>query len=282
MLTPRDVSILACPECHCSLTFNGRRPDPHLRDGALRCDGCAASWPVRDGIASLYRERRVGKKDRVMRALYDTFAGAYDPFVSAAFALMDTISAGDAREFYLRRLDLEGLRPHESGRPARILEVGIGTGTDLPIIRRRCLPGAAVEIWGIDLSRQMLRILQRKLAGPDHRETRFVAADAHALPFRDGTFDRVIQVGAVNACRDPQAVLREMARVAAPRSPIVVVDEQLDRSSRHRLAHRAFFRMLTFYDERPHCPVELLPAGARRVSVEQMSRYFYCLTFQTS
>ena len=58
------------------------------------------------------------------------------------------------------------------------------------------------------------------------------------------------------------------------------MDEALDAERPQGLVHRAFFRAVTFYDKDPHCPVELLPEGAVDVRAEQMSRFFYCLTFR--
>jgi ubiquinone/menaquinone biosynthesis C-methylase UbiE len=105
-------------------------------------------------------------------------------------------------------------------------------------------------------------------------------ADAHALPFPDHSFDRVFEIGGLNGYRDPRLALAEMARVARPGTPIVVVDEQLDgraRSLRDRLA----FRLLTFYTRDAHSPRELLPPGAEGVLDEQITRFYFCLTFRT-
>jgi hypothetical protein len=111
-------------------------------------------------------------------------------------------------------------------------------------------------------------------------ETRVLAADSHALPFPDDAFDRVFHVGAVNGYRDPQTALAEMARVARAGTPIVVVDERLDPSQPHDLLHRLFFKWMTVYDRDPHAPVEHLPDGAADVEVQQIGRFFYCLTFR--
>ena len=139
-----------------------------------------------------------------------------------------------------------------------------------------------VELWGCDLSRGMLAVLTRRIErrrGWGQR-LRLVQCDAHALPFADASFDRVFHVGAMNSYRDPKTALAEMARVAARETPIVVVDEQLDRSKAHGLYHRAVFRLVTFYDDHPHCPLEHLPPGATGVVEDQLSMFFYALTFR--
>jgi ubiquinone/menaquinone biosynthesis C-methylase UbiE len=107
-----------------------------------------------------------------------------------------------------------------------------------------------------------------------------VHADVHALPFRDHTFDRVFHVGGAATFRNPRTALSEMARVAQPNTPIVVVDEQLDPNRDHCLHHRLLFRLLTFYDWNPQSPREHLPEEAIGVVDEQASRFYYSLTFR--
>jgi ubiquinone/menaquinone biosynthesis C-methylase UbiE len=135
-------------------------------------------------------------------------------------------------------------------------------------------------VWGLDLSVGMLAVCRRRMRARGDTETRLVMGDAHALPFPDGRCDRGFHVGAIANYRDPAQGLREMARVAVPGTPIVVVDEQLDRSHKQHLYHRAAFRLVTFYDPNPHCPLEHLPPSATDVREEQMNRFFYCLTFR--
>ena len=48
------------------------------------------------------------------------------------------------------------------------------------------------------------------------------------MPFRDREFDAVLSNGGFNHFNDPEAALREMARVAKPGAPVVVADEMPD------------------------------------------------------
>jgi ubiquinone/menaquinone biosynthesis C-methylase UbiE len=206
----------------------------------------------------------------------------HDPLVRFSFPLAVGENEAQSRERYFARIALERIVPRAGG-PVRVLEVGVGTGSNVPLIReklRQRLPsGLPVEIWGVDLSMGMLRWLEKRLRFLDDRETRYLAVDAHRLPFPNGFFDRVFHVGAINGYRDPATALAEMARVARPGTPIVVVDERLDPGQRHGLLQRLFFKMMTIYDKNPHAPVEHLPPGASNVQVDQLGRFFYCLTF---
>ena len=107
-----------------------------------------------------------------------------------------------ARDVVLRHL------PKSSG--VRLLDVAIGDG-----VYTSWLP----EDWsivGIDVSATQLAACQRKNAG---RNLQLVLGEAEDMPFGDGTFDAVLSNGGFNHFNDPEAALREMARVAKPGAP---------------------------------------------------------------
>jgi SAM-dependent methyltransferase len=282
MLRADDVAALACPRCRGALHYRGALRDERLWTGALTCGPCHNSYAVRNGVAALYHEEEVTGTDRLLRRVYDGVPAVHDPLVRFSFPFAVGETEEQSRGRYMQHLRLERL-PDEFGatrRPARILEIGGGTGSNVPLLRRRAPQGVPLEIWAADLSLGMLGLFQERMCFLGDRETRALAADAHALPFPDGAFDRVFHVGAVNGYRDARVALQEMARVARPGTPIVVVDERLDPSCRHSLAHRLFFKWMTIYDRNPHAPVEHLPDGAAEVRVEQIGRFFYCMTFE--
>ena len=280
MIRVTDVTLLRCPSCRSSLSYDGTLDGELLERGTLRCEDCRSPWPVRRGWPRLYREGDVAGTDRLMRVVYDAFAVFHDPAVRYLLPLMHFCTEQRFRDGYMPRLELDRLAPRDDGQPLRILEVGFGGGANLPLLRRDLPAGLALEIWGLDLSRGMLRVGQRKVRRQGADDVRLLLADAHALPFADHVFDRVFHVGASGNYRDPALALAEMARVARPGSPIVVVDEQLDRSRANTLYHRAAFKLLTWYDPDPHCPSELVPPGAHDVVSEQVSSMYYCLTFR--
>jgi ubiquinone/menaquinone biosynthesis C-methylase UbiE/uncharacterized protein YbaR (Trm112 family) len=281
-LTLEDVKTLACPCCHESLTYFGHAPDGVLDDGYLECDDCERSWSVRDGLPRLVDEAALSGLDRFMRIAYDWFAPLHDTAVEVLIPILQGPSERPAisRAKYMARLKLSDLGAPENGGPVRILEVGVGGGANLPLIEKDLPDGLDVELWGLDLSEGMLRQCQRWLARRSGGlGMRLLAADAHALPFSDQSFDRVFHVGAINGYGDPRRALAEMARVARPDTPIVVVDEQLDPSRRNTLYHKAVFWALTAYNSDAGSPAALLPDGAKIIADEQISRLFYSLTF---
>jgi ubiquinone/menaquinone biosynthesis C-methylase UbiE len=211
---------------------------------------------------------------------YDHAPGLHDVVTEIAIRLLQATTSAEGRERYMRRLELGGLQPRADGQPIRILEIGVGTGTSLPLIRRALPSGLEVEIWGVDLSAGMMGECRKRLVRQPIESVRLLLADAHSLPFPDKMFDRVLEVGGTGGYRDPARALREMVRVARPGARIVIADEQLDQSRPQPLFHRLLFRLQTFYTSDAHCPVELLPGEVTDVLAEQITRYFYCLSFR--
>jgi ubiquinone/menaquinone biosynthesis C-methylase UbiE/uncharacterized protein YbaR (Trm112 family) len=279
-----DLSLVVCPACRAELRGPTRDPRRPLEDGSLTCPGCATSWPVADGLLQLYRDGDVQGTDWLMRRIYDALPRLHRPANRFLLPLMQFRTEGATRAGYIRRLELGELRPPRDGSPLRILEVGIGDGINLDLLSDALPRGLDVELWGVDFSRGMLARCRRRHHRMEQRgqalPLRLLMADAHVLPFPDHTFDRVFHVGAAGSYHQPALALAEMARVARPGTPVVVVDEQLESGRHHGLYHRATFRMLTFYDADPHSPVELLPPGAEDVRSEAISRFYYCLRFR--
>jgi SAM-dependent methyltransferase len=87
-----------------------------------------------------------------------------------------------------------------------VLDLGAGTG----VAGRAALAAGAHRVAGADLSEAMLR--RHALTGGT--AGRPVAADAVALPFRDGCFDLVLAAFCLNHLSNLEAGLAEMRRVA--------------------------------------------------------------------
>lgn len=242
-----------------------------------RCVACGVDWPPRDGLPALVDTERVTGNDRLLLRFYDALPRLHDPAVRYTLPLFGTGRESTLREAVLDLLELDR-PPRPVDRPLRILEIGVGTGANLPRLRRRI--GGPVELWGVDLSAGMLTLCRERLAREGHADTHLLFADAHALPFADASFDRVFHVGATNSYRDPRRALAEMARVSVPGAPIVLADERLDPHRRHSLIHRALFRAVCFYAPYPPDPLELLPPGARDIRDEQPARFFYAVSWR--
>ena len=96
----------------------------------------------------------------------------------------------------------------------RVLDVGCGTGRLSVALAER----AGAEVWGIDRSPEMLA--QAKAKAPPGVD--FRVAQAEALPFDDGAFERVVFWLAAHLFDRPRA-FAEARRVLEPRGLAVVV-----------------------------------------------------------
>lgn len=105
--------------------------------------------------------------------------------------------------------------------PRNPLEVGAGEGVISEKLHRRY--GTCV---GIDLPDEGLREHWRERPGPH-----YLHADAERLPFHDKQFDLVVCVEVLEHLRDPDAGLRELARVTSRHLLLSVPREPLFRGS---------------------------------------------------
>jgi len=100
----------------------------------------------------------------------------------------------------------------------RVLEVGIGTGLNLPFYPRD------MNLVGIDLSEGMLKRAQEKVEALRMPNVILKVMDAAALDFGDAEFDATVATYTISAVPDPLAVLREMRRVTKPGGSLVMVN----------------------------------------------------------
>jgi len=92
-----------------------------------------------------------------------------------------------------------------------ILDLGSGTGY-LSIEIARGSPG--LQVYGIDLSRQMIKIATRHAKGVDN--VQFVFGNAAKLPFEDNSIDLVVSTGASHHWKRPRLVFEECYRILKP------------------------------------------------------------------
>ncbi|HEU4564207.1 MAG TPA: methyltransferase domain-containing protein [Gemmatimonadaceae bacterium] len=104
-----------------------------------------------------------------------------------------------------------------AGLGGRVLEVGAGTGLDFPHY-----PAAALVV----ATEPDVAMLERARARARQAPARVlvVAADAEALPFRDGAFDAGVVALALCTIPRPQRALEELRRVLRPGVPLRLLE----------------------------------------------------------
>ena len=125
----------------------------------------------------------------LMRAQFDNLAPRWDQMRSA-----DPLASLD------RALEDVG------GSPARVLDLGTGTGLGAFLVARR-FPEA--EVVGVDLAPRMVEEARRKTPPELAGRVSFQQADASRLPFPDAAFDLVTLANMI-------PFFDELARVTAP------------------------------------------------------------------
>lgn len=171
--------------------------------------------------------------------------------------LADTITTGQAQRFYnwlgaghdlgeryeraakARGLDLLELRPGQ-----RVLNAGVGTGKEQIVIQERLLPAGIA--YGIDISQTMLALTAGRVAPPADRA--LCRGDIHRLPYRAGTFDRVLSTYVIDLIplAEIDLIIAEFYRVLRPGGRLVTVSLTAGTTLPSRLlmsAWQAFYRV---------------------------------------
>ena len=106
-------------------------------------------------------------------------------------------------------------------RGLRVLDVGCGTGEDSVVLAQAV--GDEGFVLGVDISQTMIDEA-RKRAKDGPRNLRFEVGNALDLGPLDASFDRVRSDRLFQHLPDPEAALRELARVAKPGGWVTVAD----------------------------------------------------------
>jgi phosphatidylethanolamine/phosphatidyl-N-methylethanolamine N-methyltransferase len=143
----------------------------------------------------------VVENDFVAR-VYDKLASSYDLIFGP------TLHPGR-----LEAIDRMTIEPGDT-----VLEVGVGTGINLPLYPSTC------AITGIDLSAPMLGKARERIFEKGLRNCRVLEMDAAAMTFADASFDIVYAPYLISVVPDPVKVATEMFRVCRPGGRIVILN----------------------------------------------------------
>lgn len=146
---------------------------------------------------------------RVVILLYDLYAQRYDRIKQYE---------PDYESHLLARPLMGFIKPLSN---PLVLDIATGTGRlPLALLQHPMFHG---KIFGIDLSRQMLRQAASNLSGYRDRAS-LLWGPAHDLPFPDDVFDVVTCLESLEFMPDQDAALHEMARVLRPGGLLLVTN----------------------------------------------------------
>ncbi|MDH3664173.1 MAG: class I SAM-dependent methyltransferase, partial [Alphaproteobacteria bacterium] len=119
----------------------------------------------------------------------------------------------------MRQAQLKPLRSSliEAAR-GRVLEVGIGSGLNIPFYRRD-----VVQVIGIDPSRALLA-KARRAAAWSRCPVRLLEGCAETLPLASGSIDHVVMTWTLCSVADPLGALGEIRRVLRPGGALLFIE----------------------------------------------------------
>lgn len=137
----------------------------------------------------------------------------------------ETTAPEGTRDYYAeierRRYELEPFihrfAEFDSTREERVLEIGVGVGTDHIQFAR-----AGADVHGVDLTERGIELVRRRLA-LEGLSSDLRVADAEALPFADDDFDVVYSWGVMHHTPDTARAIAEAIRVARPGGRICIM-----------------------------------------------------------
>ncbi len=124
-------------------------------------------------------------------------------------------------------------------KPALVLDVACGPCA----VTKRLAKKTSATIIGVDLSEDMLRAGQLNIRrGELERRVALVLSRGEQLPFGDATFDALTFTYLLRYVSDPEATMKELARVVKPGGPIANLEFGVPPKFGWRLAWRFYTR----------------------------------------
>ena len=124
-----------------------------------------------------------------------------------------------------------------AGAKGHLLEIGCG-----PAVLTPELLAMGFQVMGIDVSREMLRRAEQRMAGhPLEKRCQFALGDVERLQFASASFNAVVCMGVLEYVPQYERALAEIARVLAPGGVAVLAVP--NRASAYHVARRGYLAL---------------------------------------
>lgn len=263
----KTLDFLRCPSCRGNLTLHVLTGNGTIEQGALTCQTCLKSYPIRYGIPHFIEQQELVGRNKAFAHLYNWFSLIYATFSKVGFRLLGTTEM-QARTELLTRLEPHG---------GKVLEVSIGPGVNLPYLLASPEVGA---VYGLDISIGQLNRCNSLIHHKGWPVDLFLG-NGEELPFIDDCFDSVFHIGGINFFSDKQKAINEMIRVAKPGTRIIICDE-------NEIGAQWYERYLPGFNSAFHgrretvtAPIDLVPPTMLELRLENLwNGFMYCLQFR--
>lgn len=212
---------ICCPKCRGELGHH------QVENDTLECRTCHQQYPILLGIPDLrtFPDPYIGiEEDRAkgLRLAEHLQTLTFSELLELYYASTSAVPPNHARQYTRGLMAAEararqvldgwerGIQPESPVETIRTLEIGCGTAPMLVSAAPRFS-----LIVGIDLAFRWLVVAKKRLieAGLD---IPLLCACAEALPFPDGSFQRVVSESSLEHMKDRRQVMKECRRVLAP------------------------------------------------------------------
>jgi ubiquinone/menaquinone biosynthesis C-methylase UbiE len=102
-----------------------------------------------------------------------------------------------------------------STNPARVLDIGTGTGRMISTLR-----GISGDVVALDVDRRFLR--HSVHSSPKSGRVRYLQADSTALPLKSGSFSAAVLIRVIHRSSDPERMLKEVHRVLGKDGHLII------------------------------------------------------------
>lgn len=204
-MNAETTALLRCPTCQARFAIEEQ----------LRCLGCGARYPIRDGIARF-----------ISSQTHENFAIQWKKFSDVQLDSRNGIS--DSRD---RLLFQSELKP-EDFREKTVLEVGCGAGRFTEI-----LLALGAKVVAVDYSAAVEACAASNRAAREEGRLWNAQADAFALPFQRRAFDIVVGYGMLQHTGDAHRALLSLWEHVRPGGLLLVDRYQLSLRSAHPIKY---------------------------------------------
>lgn len=196
-----DYDMYRCPACQARLAFESGLPGESgfIESGTLTCQGCRLQYPISNGIPRFVSSNNYAHSFGV-------------EWENRPTTLLDKHWQQIYRDRFFHTTnfpqDLHG---------QTVLEVGCGPGSFTGIIL-----STGARLFSSDLSGSVDVCRENVRNSPNVHLLSLSQADLEALPFAQGSFDKVLCLGVIQHCPSPERAFRNLCRYLKPGGEIVI------------------------------------------------------------